>query len=154
MCENILQIWVYGNSFESYLVAVVCPSKIQIEHWAKDNNVSGDFESICQNQKTKEFILGEFKRVAKDKKLRGFELIKSVHLDTVPFDMDRDLITPSYKKKRPQLLKYYQVNSKSLYHHIGYILQPLDYLLGLTMFSGFLNSIISLTSVLVYAERD
>lgn len=42
--------------------------------------------------------------------LKGFELIKGVHLDTVPFDMERDLITPSYKKKRPQLLKYYQVN--------------------------------------------
>lgn len=69
ICYIILQIWVYGNSYESYLVAVVCPSKIQIEHWAKEHNVSGDFESICQNSKTKEFILGEFNRVAKDKKV-------------------------------------------------------------------------------------
>ncbi|KAL0794079.1 hypothetical protein Bca101_065456 [Brassica carinata] len=112
----IESIWVYGNSFESYLVAVVCPSKIQIEHWAKEHNVSGDFESICQNQKTKEFILGEFNRVAKDKKLKGFELIKGVHLDTVPFDMERDLITPSYKKKRPQLLKYYQKEIDEMYN--------------------------------------
>jgi len=50
-------------------VAVVCPSKIQIEHWAKEHNVSGDFETISRNQKTKEFILGEFNRVAKDKKV-------------------------------------------------------------------------------------
>ncbi|EOA33728.1 hypothetical protein CARUB_v10019918mg [Capsella rubella] len=112
----IESIWVYGNSYESYLVAVVCPSKIQIEHWAKEHNVSGDFESICQNQKTKEFILGEFNRVAKDKKLKGFELIKGVHLDTVPFDMERDLITPSYKKKRPQLLKYYQKEIDEMYN--------------------------------------
>ncbi|KAL1209146.1 Long chain acyl-CoA synthetase 3 [Cardamine amara subsp. amara] len=111
----IESIWVYGNSYESYLVAVVCPSKIQIEHWAREHNVSGDFESICQNQKTKEFILGEFNRVAKDKKLKGFELIKGVHLDTVPFDMERDLITPSYKKKRPQLLKYYQIEIDEMY---------------------------------------
>jgi len=41
--------------------------------------------------------------------LKGFEFIKAVHLDPVPFDMERDLITPTYKKKRPQLLKYYQV---------------------------------------------
>uniref|UniRef100_M4EFY7 Long-chain-fatty-acid--CoA ligase n=1 Tax=Brassica campestris TaxID=3711 RepID=M4EFY7_BRACM len=112
----IESIWVYGNSYESYLVAVVCPSKIQIEHWAKEHNVSGDFETICQNQKTKEFILGEFNRVAKDKKLKGFELIKGVHLDTVPFDMERDLITPSYKKKRPQLLKYYQKEIDEMYN--------------------------------------
>lgn len=41
--------------------------------------------------------------------LKGFEFIKAVHLEPVPFDIERDLLTPTYKKKRPQLLKYYQV---------------------------------------------
>lgn len=41
--------------------------------------------------------------------LKGFEFIKAVHLDPVPFNMDRELLTPTFKKKRPQLLKYYQV---------------------------------------------
>jgi long-chain acyl-CoA synthetase len=41
--------------------------------------------------------------------LKGFEFIKAVHIDPVPFDMERDLITPTFKKKRPQLLKHYQV---------------------------------------------
>jgi long-chain acyl-CoA synthetase len=41
--------------------------------------------------------------------LKGFKFIKAVHLDPVPLDMERDLITPTYNKKRPQLLKYYQV---------------------------------------------
>ncbi|KAL6986398.1 Long chain acyl-CoA synthetase 4 [Sarracenia purpurea var. burkii] len=40
--------------------------------------------------------------------LKGFEVVKAVHLDPVPFDTDRDLISPTFKKKRPQLLKYYQ----------------------------------------------
>lgn len=40
--------------------------------------------------------------------LKGFEIIRAVQLDPVPFDMDRDLITPTFKKKRPQILKYYQ----------------------------------------------
>jgi len=43
--------------------------------------------------------------------LKGFEFIKAVHLDPEPFDMDRDLLTPTFKKKRPQLLKYYKVSS-------------------------------------------
>jgi hypothetical protein len=41
--------------------------------------------------------------------LKGFEFIRGVHFDPEPFDLERDLITPTYKKKRPQLLKYYQV---------------------------------------------
>lgn len=41
--------------------------------------------------------------------LKGFEFIKAVHLDPIPFDMERDLLTPTYKKKRSQFLRYYQV---------------------------------------------
>ncbi|KAJ1284585.1 hypothetical protein BS78_03G216000 [Paspalum vaginatum] len=101
-------IWIYGNSFESFLVAVVNPNKEALESWAAANGINGDFESLCQNSKAKEYILGELSRIGKEKKLKGFEFIKDVHLEPVPFDMDRDLITPTYKKKRPQLLKYYQ----------------------------------------------
>jgi len=53
--------------------------------------------------------------------LKGFELVKDVHLDPEPFDMERDLITPTYKKKRPQLLKYYQV---SLLYILGDLITP------------------------------
>ena len=42
--------------------------------------------------------------------LKGFEMIKAVSLDPVMFDVERDLLTPTFKKKRPQLLKHYQVS--------------------------------------------
>ncbi|TMW97583.1 hypothetical protein EJD97_005283, partial [Solanum chilense] len=105
----IESVWVYGSSFESFLVAVVNPSKQQVEKWAKQNGLSGDFNSLCENSKVKEHILGELTKVGKEKKLKGFEFIKALHLDPVPFDMERDLLTPTFKKKRPQLLKYYKV---------------------------------------------
>ncbi|XP_049377868.1 long chain acyl-CoA synthetase 4-like [Solanum stenotomum] len=101
-------VWVYGSSFESFLVAVVNPSKQQVEKWAKQNGLSGDFNSLCENSKVKEHILGELTKAGKEKKLKGFEFIKALHLDPVPFDMERDLLTPTFKKKRPQLLKYYK----------------------------------------------
>lgn len=41
--------------------------------------------------------------------LRGFEMLKAVYLEPNLFDMERDLITPTFKLKRPQLLKYYKV---------------------------------------------
>ncbi|KAK0586908.1 hypothetical protein LWI29_014256 [Acer saccharum] len=108
LVSDIESIWVYGSSFESFLVAVVNPKKEALESWASDNGVIGDFKSLCENPMAKEYMLGELTRVGKEKKLKGFELIKAVHLDPEPFDMERDLITPTYKKKRPQLLKYYQ----------------------------------------------
>ncbi|KAJ4954866.1 hypothetical protein NE237_011649 [Protea cynaroides] len=108
-------IWVYGNSFESFLVAVVNPNQHALERWAEENEITGDFNSLCENPKAKEFILGELTKVGKEKKLKGFEFIKAVHLDPVLFDMERDLITPTYKKKRPQLQKYYQSIIDSMY---------------------------------------
>ncbi|KAH1080324.1 hypothetical protein J1N35_020085 [Gossypium stocksii] len=117
--SDIESIWVYGNSFESYLVAVVNPNKQALERWAADNGVSGDFETICKNPKAKEYILGELTRTGKEKQLKGFEFIKAVHLDHVPFDMDRDLLTPTFKKKRPQLLKYYQSVIDDMYKSIN-----------------------------------
>ncbi|KAF7149555.1 hypothetical protein RHSIM_Rhsim02G0242900 [Rhododendron simsii] len=102
-------IWVYGNSFESFLIAVLNPNKAALERWAEENGIPiGDFNSLCENPRAKAYVLGELAKVAREKKLKGFEFIKAVHLDPVPFNMDRDLLTPTFKKKRPQLLKYYQ----------------------------------------------
>ncbi|KAJ4711896.1 Long chain acyl-CoA synthetase [Melia azedarach] len=115
LVSAIDSIWVYGNSFESFLVAVVNPNKDSLERWAADNGVDGDFNSLCENPKAKEYILGELTKIGKEKKLKGFELIKAVHLDPIPFDMERDLLTPTYKRKRPQLLKYYQNVIDNLY---------------------------------------
>ncbi|KAI3453817.1 hypothetical protein Pfo_010480 [Paulownia fortunei] len=115
LVPNIESIWIYGNSFESFLVAIINPNKPAVEQWAEQNGISGDFNALCENVKVKEYFLGELTRIAKEKKLKGFEFIKAVHLDPVPFDMERDLITPTFKKKRPQLLKYYQDVIDSMY---------------------------------------
>jgi len=108
-------IWIYGNSFESFLIAVANPNKQAIEHWAAENGISGDFNSLCENQKVKEFLMGELSKVGKEKKLKGFEFVKALHLDPEPFDMERDLLTPTFKKKRPQLQKYYQTVIDGMY---------------------------------------
>ncbi|KAK3026600.1 hypothetical protein RJ639_041620, partial [Escallonia herrerae] len=108
LVSSIDSIWVYGNSFESFLVAVANPNKEFLERWGKENGVFGDFSTICDSQKAKAYILEELVKIGKEKKLKGFELIKAVYLDPIPFDMDRDLLTPTFKKKRAQFLKYYQ----------------------------------------------
>lgn len=134
-----VQIWVYGNSFESFLVGVVVPDQKALEDWARNHNVIGDFKSLCENLEARKYILDELNsngqkhHVSTFKmfnfsqdiivylqillyliwklfwQLRGFELLKAIHLEPYPFDMERDLITPTFKLKRPQLLKYYKV---------------------------------------------
>ncbi|KAI3822111.1 hypothetical protein L1987_09692 [Smallanthus sonchifolius] len=118
LASAVDEIWVYGNSFESCLVAVVNPNKHAIEKWARSVDVSGDYDSLCHNPKAKEYLQGEINRIGKEKKLKGFELVKAVELDPVPFDVERDLLTPTLKKKRPQMLKYYQSTIDDMYKNM------------------------------------
>ncbi|XVE94101.1 hypothetical protein REPUB_Repub01dG0252000 [Reevesia pubescens] len=114
-CPLIASIWVYGNSFESFLVAVVVPERNALEDWAMKHNEAIDFKSLCENLKARKYILDELNNTGQKHKLRGFELLKAVYLEPNPFDMERDLVTPTFKLKRPQLLKYYKDRVDQLY---------------------------------------
>ncbi|CAN1743934.1 Long chain acyl-CoA synthetase 4 [Linum perenne] len=111
-------IWVYGNSFESFLVGVVNPNRQYLEKWGQDNGINEHFHTLCINPKAIEHTLQELTRIGKAKKLKGFELLKAIHLEPVAFDVESDLLTPTYKKKRPQLLKYYQIVVDNLYKSV------------------------------------
>ncbi|XP_022929138.1 long chain acyl-CoA synthetase 4-like [Cucurbita moschata] len=115
LVSDIEMIWIYGNSFEAFLVAVVNPQRQALEHWAEENGIKGDFNALCEDKRAKDYILGQLSKIAKEKKLKGYEVIKAVHLDPLPFDIERDLLTPSFKKKRPQMLKYYQKEIDEMY---------------------------------------
>jgi len=109
------QIWVYGNSFESSLVAVAVPIEAKMMAWAKDNKVPGDFKEVCMSDDAKKYIIEELGKIGKGDGLKGFEMVKGVHIECEPFDVDKDLLTPTFKMKRPQLQKYYQKEIDAMY---------------------------------------
>ncbi|KAI3951732.1 hypothetical protein MKW98_013790 [Papaver atlanticum] len=111
-------IWVYGDSFKSMLVAVVVPNVANTKTWASSNGHTGSVSELCSLEALRNHILLELKHTAEQKKLRGFEHIKGVVLDPLSFDVERDLVTPTMKKKRNQLLKHYQVLINELYESL------------------------------------
>jgi hypothetical protein len=44
---SVEQVWVYGNSFKSTLVAVVVPKPDAIKDWAKANGKTGGLAGTC-----------------------------------------------------------------------------------------------------------
>ncbi|XP_020241008.1 long chain acyl-CoA synthetase 2 [Asparagus officinalis] len=114
-CPLVTLVWVYGNSFESFLVGVAIPERKPLENWAAQNNVTGSFEELCKHPEARKYILDLLNNTGRTQQLRGFEMLKAIHLEPVPFDMERDLVTPTFKLKRPQLLKYYQETVDELY---------------------------------------
>ncbi|XP_057439186.1 long chain acyl-CoA synthetase 1-like [Lotus japonicus] len=112
-------IWVYGNSFKSSLVAVVVPNEEITKKWAYSNGHMASFTQLCSLDQLKKQVLFELKLTAERNKLKGFEHIKGVILEPHPFDMERDLVTASMKKRRNTLLKYYQVDIDEIYRSLG-----------------------------------
>ncbi|KAJ9171696.1 hypothetical protein P3X46_015023 [Hevea brasiliensis] len=112
-------IWVYGDSFKSMLIAVVVPHEENTKQWAYLNGHAGSFPELCSLDQLQQYVLAELKSTAERNKLRGFEYIKGVILDSCPFNMERDFVTATLKKKRNKLLNYYQVEIDELYRKLA-----------------------------------
>merc|ERR1712146_175424 len=96
----VAQIFVYGDSFKTTLVAIVVPDEPVVAQWAKDNGLSGDFAQLCQEEKLKEAILAQLKQEATKENLKGFEEIHHVHLHHELFSPENNILTPTFKLKR------------------------------------------------------
>ncbi|XP_057439188.1 long chain acyl-CoA synthetase 1-like [Lotus japonicus] len=112
-------IWVYGNSFKSSLVAVVVPNEEITKKWAYSNGHMASFTQLCSLDQLKKQVLFELKLTAERNKLKGFEHIKGVILEPHPLDMERDLVTATMKKRRNNMLKYYKVEIDEVYRSLG-----------------------------------
>ena len=54
--EVVDQIWVYGNSYESTLVAIVVPDHRVLTAWAKDAGLTGDYAALCKDPKVRALL--------------------------------------------------------------------------------------------------
>ncbi|CAK7348469.1 unnamed protein product [Dovyalis caffra] len=112
-------IWVYGDSFKSMLVAVVVLHEVNTKNWAFLHGHMGSFTELCSLHQLQKFVLSELKTTAERNKLKGFEHIKGVILEPCPFDIERDLVTATLKKKRNKLVSYYKVEIDELYRKLA-----------------------------------
>merc|ERR1711916_145916 len=86
-----------------------------LEKSAEENGHEGDMKALCGNPKVKEFIMEEMKKTSKEFKLKGFECAKNIHLEAEPFSPENELLTPTFKPKRPQLKNHYIVLINQMY---------------------------------------
>lgn len=118
-CPLVEQLFVYGNSFESVLVAVVVPRKrTLLEWWSSSGGGAADasLEQVCADPKASAHVLAELTAAARAAGLLGFEIPKAVHLESRGlWSVEDDLLTPTLKKKRPQLQKRYQAEIDGMY---------------------------------------
>jgi len=124
--KYVSQPWIYGNSFLPMLVAVCTPDYVELHAaaaaggWDCKSNVE-----LAAKPEAKKFILECMIEEGKKAKLKTFELPQAVHLEGAindlnqGFSIDNDCLTPTFKLKRPQLLKRYQKEVDAMYVSLG-----------------------------------
>jgi len=105
--KYISEIFVYGDSFQTYCVAIIVPEKKFVMKLAEELVITDkSFEDLCKETKINAEILKDLNKTGKASNLFGFELPKAIHLEPTPF-ANLDLTTPSLKVKRGPAKDYF-----------------------------------------------
>jgi long-chain acyl-CoA synthetase len=112
--KYLTRLWIYGDSFRSYIVGVGVVNPENVLAWAKENNVTGTLEQIVQDPRTKELVLKDLENIAVQEQLKGFEFVKAVHLTVTEFESFGGT-TPTLKLKRNVLLEHFKNDIDNMY---------------------------------------
>ncbi|TMW67702.1 hypothetical protein Poli38472_011322 [Pythium oligandrum] len=116
------QIFVYGDSLKNELVAIVVPDPDVTAAWVASKGRSEADSTVArlvENAHFQKEVLTDMDRIAKEAQLRGFEYVKKIYLHADAFSMEEDLITPTFKLKRPQLKTRFQQQIDAMYEVLG-----------------------------------
>merc|ERR1712000_87010 len=126
-CGYLSNVFVYGDSNKSNVVAVVIPDAVAAKKWADKNGVKYSSETkepntpkeICQNDEFNKLIVSELENIAASAKLNRYEEVPAVHVDGTFWTPDTGLVTDAMKNKRDPLYATYEKNIKDLYSKLG-----------------------------------
>jgi long-chain acyl-CoA synthetase len=113
----VAQIFVYGDSFQSYLVAIVIPDETFVrKQWCVDNGVPEDMpiEELCQQPKLQVDALNDITATAKTNKLMSFETPRKLYLSGDLWTPE-NILTPTMKLKRHDAKQMYQTVIDTMY---------------------------------------
>jgi long-chain acyl-CoA synthetase len=111
----ISQVFVYGESLKSCVIAIVVPDVEALKEWAIDNDIEGTLSVLCSNDTVKQMLLKEMTRLGKEAQLKSFEQVKDIYLHPDLFTEKNGLLTPTMKTKRPQLKAYFKPQLEDMY---------------------------------------
>jgi long-chain acyl-CoA synthetase len=113
----VAQAWVYGDSLQNCLVAVVVPHAEALSAWAAAQGLleAGDVPALCRSAAAQRAVLHDLQTTAKAKRLATFEIPRAVHLEPTPFSVENDLLTPTFKLKRHEVRAKYRDVVAQLY---------------------------------------
>lgn len=111
----VAQVFVHGDSLQSFLVGVVVPDAETLPEFARKLGVRGSYEELCKNAALKKAILMDMIKLGKEAGLKSFEQVKDIYLHPEQFTVENGLLTPTLKAKRAEVSKYFRSQIDAIY---------------------------------------
>ena len=125
---------VYGDSYKTFLVAIVVVNGPKLLEWALTNSkVQGattnivtampeqeiiqHVEKLCNDSDINKMILKEMERVGKEAKLNGYEMVKAIKLIPREFEFYPGCTTPKLSLVRNKLKDTFQKDIDTMYEN-------------------------------------
>ncbi|KAK9765175.1 medium-chain fatty acid-CoA ligase faa2 [Basidiobolus ranarum] len=118
--ELVAQSFVYGDSLQAYLVAIIVPDEESIQALGKEKHAADtSVEDLCQSKEIQAHYLEKIRKFGIQQGLKGFENIRNLRLSAEPFTVDNNLLTPTFKLKRNEAKQKFEAEIGSMYLEIG-----------------------------------
>ncbi len=110
----IEQMMVVGGDDKKYISALIVPSFLNLNDWAKENGIAAHAnEQIVSNEKIKALINAEIEKYNKD--FGNWEQVKKFHLLSNEWTVEAGELTPTMKLKRKVIYERYAKYVGDLY---------------------------------------
>ncbi|GAV74797.1 AMP-binding domain-containing protein [Cephalotus follicularis] len=119
-CKFVAQCFIYGDSLNSSLVAIVSVDQDVLKAWADSEGIKyQNLVQLCNDPRARAAVLADMDAIGREAQLRGFEFAKAVTLVIEPFTLENGLLTPTFKIKRPQAKEYFANAISDMYAELG-----------------------------------
>ncbi|KAL1722571.1 hypothetical protein EV715DRAFT_270160 [Schizophyllum commune] len=121
-CPTVQQIYVHGDSLQSYLLGIVVPDPVQLANIVR--SVTGEalspenvkaLEKFCRDERVVRRIHDILVQQARKNGLKGFETIKRIHVTLDPFSVEEGTLTPTLKIRRRDAQNKFKKEIEELY---------------------------------------
>jgi long-chain acyl-CoA synthetase len=109
----IANVMVFGAN-KPFNVGIVVPDWAALEAWAKEQGLSAERGDLVRDARVNELLNGEIERFSSGV-FKGFEKLRAFRPIVEDFTVDNDMLTPSMKVKRRNVIAAYQVLIDEMY---------------------------------------
>ncbi|KAI9005727.1 hypothetical protein DFJ74DRAFT_691906 [Hyaloraphidium curvatum] len=108
----VQQLFVHGDSLQTTLVGVLVAEPSELKAFLEKKGLAG---KDAKDPAVRKAVVGELESFGKQNGLKGFECLKNLYLESEPFSVENNLLTPTFKLKRQIAAKHYRPQIDAMY---------------------------------------